>query len=574
MKKFAALMFAMMMALSCLSGTVYATEVSDFRDISMNAWYYSDVCYAVGHEMVHGTSSRTFSPNDRITRAQFIAILYRAFGNNAAASTASVFTDVPENSYYASAVSWAREHGITYGTSATTFGSGKSITRQEAVVMMGRAVESLSLTVADAEDPIPAFSDASEIAVWAQDAVDVMRRKGLVSGYSDGSFGPQRKMTRAEGAALLVRLDRTSHTGTLSGCTDRIHFISFGGENSDATLVESNGSYMLVDAGNPDASVGGNYAVADDSANGNAVVKYLQTLGVTHLDYLVMTHNHSDHIGGVPILCDNGLIDSGTTVYYRTEQSTQEETTTDWQNIEYLNKALSSLQRVNANIICLSTENITSLSFEMGNYYIEFRNLDEDHNRVVDFYDDDENRNCIVMKLTIGNVSALLAGDLGGIEERKLIANGGISNISILKASHHGLHSSNTYEWLTTTRPSAVVVTSGQWKNGSTNGFAAYAYLRSKGTPVYTCSDTIKAVVFTIGNDRYEVSEVSQAFQTHTAVPFSQRINNGFYYWYWAYAPTNNTVLVEDGRLVKNAYRSDSDGSTYYFNSDGVGTPE
>ena len=571
-------MLALIIAFGSLSGIAFATDVGDFQDVPTNAWYYSIVSYAVERGMVSGTSDTTFSPNNRITRAQFISILYRAIGNNEVSSSASVFTDVPEESYYFTAVSWAKDHGITAGTSATTFGSAKPITRQEAVVMMGRAIESLCLDVADAENPVPGFRDASQIANWAQHAVDIMRRKGLVSGYDDGTFGPQRRMTRAEGTTLIVQLDKKLNNidpdnGNLSRSADKIHFISLNGYSSDSILVESNGKYMLVDAGNPDASVGGNYAVYDNNANGNAVVKYLQSIGVTHLDYLVMTHNHSDHIGGVPTLCNDGLIDSATTVYYRTNKPTKEETTTDWQNLEYLNKALTSLRRVNANIICLMSANITSLSFRMGDYTIDFRNLDEDYNGVVDFYGDDENRNCIVLKVTKGSISTMLASDLGGIEERKLIANGAVSNISILKASHHGSRTSNTYEWLTATKPSAVVLTRNQWIE-SNNGVPAYAYLKDKGIPVYICSHySKKAVVFTIENDHYEVSEVNPSFREVAAVKYSQAINDGFYYWYWEYAPTNNTVKIENGRLVKNAYRSDSYGYTYYFNSDGIGTP-
>ena len=146
--------------------------------------------------------------------------------------------------------------------------------------------------------------------------------------------------------------------------------------------------------------------------------------------------------------------------------------------------------------------------------------------------------------------------------------------MDILKLSHHGFSTSNGYDWLRTTAPSATVLTHGQWYTGESDGMASYAYLHSKGIPVYACDGTKKAVVFTIGTRNYFVSDVGNDGRQAAAVKLGQTIPDGFYYWNRNFADENNTVKVENGTLVRNASRTDAYGDTYHFNQDGVGTPE
>lgn len=220
-KRLMTVMLAMIMVLSSMTGLVSATDISDFKDVPTSAWYYDNVKYAVEHGMVSGTSADAFSPESNITRGQFIAIMYRSIGNGEVVNPDpesdfdDIFTDVSETSYYRDAIYWGQKYGIVAGTSSTTFEPDRPISRQEAASMIGRAIKRLpvygfDLYVEDSENPAPNFTDNKAIARWAKEYVEFVRVKGLIYGYEDGSFKPNKLITRAEGTSMLVRLAQKS----------------------------------------------------------------------------------------------------------------------------------------------------------------------------------------------------------------------------------------------------------------------------------------------------------------------------------------------------------------------------
>ena len=109
-----------------------------FRDVSKNSYYYDAVCWAVEQGITTGTSATTFSPNMNCSRAHIMTFLWRAQGCPASAEKTVVFKDVPQDAYYASAVLWAAENGITTGTSASAFSPDNSCTRAQIVTFLWR----------------------------------------------------------------------------------------------------------------------------------------------------------------------------------------------------------------------------------------------------------------------------------------------------------------------------------------------------------------------------------------------------------------------------------------------------
>ena len=199
------LFMAMVMVFSCCFGLfASAANVNDFTDVPANAWYRDYLAYATENGMINGTSATTFSPKGTMTRGMFIAILGRAFANGTESGTK--FADVTPDKYYYPYVYWGVNNGVTNGTSDRTFEPNKKITRQQMAAMVGRAINSLGLTLEKKNDSPYSYSDESGIADYAKDGIQTCWEYGLMLGDTNGTFRPQSNVTRAEGAAVLVRL--------------------------------------------------------------------------------------------------------------------------------------------------------------------------------------------------------------------------------------------------------------------------------------------------------------------------------------------------------------------------------
>lgn len=114
-----------------------ATSVSPFTDVKRGEYYYDAVLWAVEKGVTTGTGAATFSPDMTVTRGQTVTLLYRYAGSPAVGG-GSAFTDVAADAYYAEAVRWAVETGVTYGTSATTFSPESDCTRAQIVTLLYR----------------------------------------------------------------------------------------------------------------------------------------------------------------------------------------------------------------------------------------------------------------------------------------------------------------------------------------------------------------------------------------------------------------------------------------------------
>ena len=172
-------------------------ETSPFADVATDAYYYNAVKWAADKGITSGIGNGLFSPDSPCTRAQIVTFLWRAAGSPEP-KTMSGFSDVPENSYYAKAVAWAVENGITVGTSSTTFSPEATCTRAQSVTFLFRAAKASA-------DGTPAFSDVTANAYYAE-AVKWATDNGITNGIGDGLFGPDNDCTRAQIVTFLWRL--------------------------------------------------------------------------------------------------------------------------------------------------------------------------------------------------------------------------------------------------------------------------------------------------------------------------------------------------------------------------------
>ena len=163
-------------------------------DINDSHWAYAAVKTLSNAGVINGFEDGTFRPEDKVTREQFIKMLVGAF-NMTSDNAVCNYSDVPTDAWYYASVAIATEKGITNGY-GNVFGTGTSITREDAAVMIYRII---AAEQKDAES----FADDSAISSYAKDAVYALYANGVVSGMGDGTFAPKANLTRAQAAQII-----------------------------------------------------------------------------------------------------------------------------------------------------------------------------------------------------------------------------------------------------------------------------------------------------------------------------------------------------------------------------------
>ncbi|WP_046502502.1 S-layer homology domain-containing protein [Paenibacillus riograndensis] len=190
----------------------FINNAKAFKDIAKGFWAGPDISSASGKLFVLGTSADTFAPQAKITRAELPTILLRVAGlmNNTAAKQG--FKDVAESSWYFRSVSIAADLGIVTGLSEGTYAPKSTLTRMEAMTMVGRLLNVVSsggesMGDAEAAQILNAFADKGEIPAWAKSPIALSIKYGIIRGVN-GKINPAGVLTRAEAAAMANRLDQ------------------------------------------------------------------------------------------------------------------------------------------------------------------------------------------------------------------------------------------------------------------------------------------------------------------------------------------------------------------------------
>lgn len=188
-----------------------ATAGTEFTDVPKTHWAYSDIHYLRDIGVINGVTEDCYNPDATVTREQFLKILMEAF-NISTTSSGKDFADVDNSAWYAPYVNGGVANGIINGKSATEFGVGSAVTRQDACVMIDRVL-GLSGNISEEIG----FADKNEIADYAVKSVAALSGYGIVNGVGNNAFNPGGVCTRAQAAKIISQALSISNSLNLNG---------------------------------------------------------------------------------------------------------------------------------------------------------------------------------------------------------------------------------------------------------------------------------------------------------------------------------------------------------------------
>ena len=343
----------------------------------------------------------------------------------------------------------------------------------------------------------------------------------------------------------------------------KIHFINCG--RADSILIENNNRFGLIDACRPYANATdvvekakGKKGEKNPDKSAQALVNYLNYLNVTHLDFILATHSHGDHIGGMPQIAYH-FVDSNTKYIHKNYRVSK----TD--NSAYYNASYNSMKKKGATLIDITDR---KYSFFFGVLHLSFVNTNS-HKKEEKR---SENQNAIGTILTYQNKRIFLASDLEITED--LIYKDQIGKVDLLKLSHHGTGSSS-FEFLNITRPNYTVITNHKLPDYAIIpvsflqqriGGQAFYYGNIKKSSQSVPESAIRAY---ITEDLYDISEYTKYHvdveNTGENIKLTQ-ILNGFQNY-------NGYIFYFDNGIILTGFKQLKANETveyFYFDQEGI----
>ncbi|WP_267890512.1 carbohydrate binding domain-containing protein [Paenibacillus bouchesdurhonensis] len=217
--------------------------------------------------ILSGYPDGKLNPNQPMSRAEFSMLLQRVFGISGTDQLA--FKDVPADAWYASSLAAAAHAGFIKGYEDGTFKPSHSIMRAEAAMMLSRAFQIAEIEQGMNTDVMGTFTDKSKIRPYSLSAVKDLVMAGAMKGYPDGSFGPDRSLSRAEAVAMLDRLAGTVYNKAVTD--ERKEVLANAVVNSKEVTFRNK-------------EIMGNLYLAQGIGNGEVTVENTKVAGVTFIN--------------------------------------------------------------------------------------------------------------------------------------------------------------------------------------------------------------------------------------------------------------------------------------------------
>lgn len=217
-----------------------AKERSPFQDVKPGQWYTKAVSALAARGVLEVPEDGLFHPQEPVSRVQLLQMLAAlSEADTAAREDRNTFSDVPQDAWYAPYVRWAAREKLLRDGGGASFGPEDAVSRQEMAVLLYRFNQNV-MGKRFPEGENRTFEDSSSIESWAEVEVSAVERAGLMSGYRDGNFRPEKTVTRAETAQILYRYSLESH-GYEQGCTiEELRRIPHGGGSVEGGFYTSN----------------------------------------------------------------------------------------------------------------------------------------------------------------------------------------------------------------------------------------------------------------------------------------------------------------------------------------------
>lgn len=160
--------------------------VGSFKDVPQNSWFASAVQYVTSNSLMNGTSTTAFSPSANMSRGMLMTVLARYAGESTEGGTV----------WYEKGMNWAKNKGISDGSAPN-----RNITREQLAAMLYRYAGE-----PDGAADLSAYADAGSVSAYAEKAVQWCVKNGILTGKTSSTLAPKATATRAECAAMLQRL--------------------------------------------------------------------------------------------------------------------------------------------------------------------------------------------------------------------------------------------------------------------------------------------------------------------------------------------------------------------------------
>ncbi|WP_269205639.1 ComEC/Rec2 family competence protein [Clostridium botulinum] len=343
----------------------------------------------------------------------------------------------------------------------------------------------------------------------------------------------QQEVKKKVDKKIEEKKDNNSELGQL-----KVHYIDVG--QADSILVEQDKHFMLIDAGNNE----------DDKL----VVDYLQKQGVKKLDYVIGTHPHEDHIGGLDKVIDN--FDVGTLLMPKKIANTQT-----------FKDVLSSAKNKGLKI----TQPIIGTNYDLGKATFTIL-APKDHDY------ESTNNYSIVQKLRFGNTSFIFTGDAEAISETEMVNANADLQADVLKVGHHGSKTSTCQAFLDKVSPKYAVISCGKDNKYKHPNKSTMDRLKTKGVKVYRTDESGTVVATSNGNNiSFNCKEGSYSFRDNDSNNTNNNKTAGISTVTGGVTPTprptpkpNNNIVNKqpnkshnNGSVVDNTNTS-KQGSVYY----------